>query len=549
MLTLVAALAACGKETTKERRNVLLVTLDTTRFNAVGFMGNPAKPTPRLDELAKESVVYEMARTVTPLTMPAHSSMLTGLYPPRHTITANGARPLPSSARTLAEYAREEGVQTAAFVASLVLDRSFGLSQGFDTYEGVEPPKDRAAPKIEELRAPQVLARAKAWLAARDRERPFFAWVHLFDAHDPYDPPKELAEAHKSAYLGEIAFMDRALGEFLDALRADGTLERTLVVIVGDHGEGLRQHQETTHGWFCYESTVRVPMLVRFPDGWRKGVRSAEVASVVDVFPTALSALGLDVPRDLDGTSLDHALVPEGRGVYFECFNGAENFGWSPLVGWADAKAKYIHSSVPELYDVLPDAREVRNVAGERPQDVARMLDQIRRVRSRPALARDGDESVNLDAQRALRGLGYVDSGLDSGARIDPLEPSDRPGPVERKQELALFESASAASSEGRVEAAVALWAELVGRYPENLTARSLWASDLIRLQRPGEALPLFEFIAKQRSLTANESNNLGWCREQAGDKAGARAAYARALELDPLHPWAKDNLARVEAQ
>jgi Tfp pilus assembly protein PilF len=159
-----------------------------------------------------------------------------------------------------------------------------------------------------------------------------------------------------------------------------------------------------------------------------------------------------------------------------------------------------------------------------------------------PALARDKDESVNLDA-RGLRGLGYVDSGLDSGARLDPLEPSDRPGPVERKQELALFESAGAASSEGRVEAAVALWAELVGRYPENLTARSLWASDLIRLQRPAEALPLFEFIASQRSLTANESNNLGWCREQAGDKSGARAAYARALELDPLHPWAKGNL------
>ncbi|MCY3001048.1 MAG: sulfatase-like hydrolase/transferase [Planctomycetota bacterium] len=312
-------------------------------------------------------------------------------------------------------------------MASLVLDRSFGLSQGFDTYEGVEPPKDRAAPKIEELRAPQVLARAKAWLAARDRERPFFTWVHLFDAHDPYEPPKELAEAYKSAYLGEIAFMDRALGEFLDALRADGTLEQTLVVIVGDHGEGLRQHQETTHGWFCYESTVRVPMLVRFPDGWRKGERSAEIASVVDVFPTALSALGLDVPRDLDGTSLDHALVPEGRGVYFECFNGAENFGWSPLVGWADAKAKYIHSSVPELYDVLPDAREVRNVAGERPQDVARMLDQIRRVRARAVRIggrgvvggprRGGGRAVGR-ARRALSG--EPDRTLAVGLGPDP---------------------------------------------------------------------------------------------------------------------------------
>ena len=545
-MVLLAGLAACGSEPARERRNVLLITLDTTRFNAVGFMGNPAKPTPRLDEFAKESVVYEMARTVTPLTMPAHASMLTGLYPPRHTITANGARPLPKSAHTLAEYARAEGVQTAAFVASLVLDRSFGLSQGFDTYEGVEAPKDRAAPKIEELRAPQVLARANAWLAARDHERPFLLWAHLFDAHDPYDPPQEFSAAHKSAYLGEIAFMDRALGEFLDTLRTDGTLADTLVVIVGDHGEGLRQHQEATHGWFCYESTIRVPMLVRFPDGWRRGERSIEVASVVDVFPTALSALGIVVPRDLDGTNLDHALVPADRGVYFECFNGAENFGWSPLVGWADARTKYIHSSVPELYDVLPDAREIHNLAAGRPEVAARMLDQIRRVRSSPPLAHDGDEQVDLDAQRALRGLGYVESG-PGGLRLDPLEPGDRPGPVERKPELALFESAGAASSEGRIEAAVALWAELVGRYPENLTARSLWASDLIRLQRAEEALPLFEHIGAHRGLTANECNNLGWCREQAGDRFGAREAYARALELDPQHPWATGNLERVQ--
>jgi arylsulfatase A-like enzyme len=538
-----ALAAACGKS--DERRNVLLVTLDTTRFNAPGFMGNREKPTPNLDALAAESLVYEQARTVTPLTLPAHSSMLTGLYPPRHTISANGVRPLPSSARTLAEYAQAEGVQTAAFVASIVLDRSFGLAQGFETYRDVEPATDKNAPKIAELRAEDVLSRARAWLDARDRERPFLAWIHLFDAHDPYEPPAEFASM-RSAYLGEVAYMDRELGRLFDALRADGTLDRTLVIVLGDHGEGLKEHSEATHGWFCYDSTVRVPMFARFPDGWRRGERSKECVSVVDIFPTALTALGIAPPREVDGTNLDHARVTEGRGVYFECFNGAENFGWSPLVGWADSELKYIHSSAPELFELSKDKQEQRNVAAERGTDAARMLAAIRDVRTRPALQRDSDEHVNPDAQRALRGLGYVDSGLDSGARLDPLAPGDLPAPGLRKDELKLFQLASDASSRGDFAASVNTWLELLERFPQNMTARSLCAADMIRSNRAAEAKPLLEAVRASRSLTANEWNNLGWCHEQTGEREAARDCYAKALDLDPEHPWAADNLARV---
>ncbi len=239
-----------------------------------------------------------------------------------------------------------------------------------------------------------MLGRARASLDGRDRSRPFLAWVHLFDAHDPHEPPPEFPDMC-SAYSGEVAYMDRELGKLFEVLRADGTLERTLVIVLGDHGEGLNEHSEVTHGWFCYGSTVRVPMLVRFPDGRRKGERSKESVSVVDVFPSALSALGLEPPRDIDGASLDHALLPESRGVYFECFNGAENFGWSPLVGWADVRAKYIHSSAPELFDLERDRQEQRKVLAERSADAARMLAEIRRVRSGPALVCDRDESVN----------------------------------------------------------------------------------------------------------------------------------------------------------
>jgi len=244
--------------------------------------------------------------------------------------------------------------------------------------------------------------------------------------------------------------------------------------------------------------------------------------------------------------SLDHALVPDARGVYFECFNGAENFGWSPLVGWADARVKYIHSSAPELFDLEQDRQEQRNLIAGRDVDAARMLAEIRRVRSGSALVRDRDESVNPEAQRALRGLGYVDAGQDSGARLDPLAPGNLPAPGQRKEELKLFQSASGLSARGELVPAIAQWQELLARFPENHTARSLCAADLIRALRPGEALPLLEALRSTRSLTANEWNNLGWCREQAEKFARARECYAKALELDPAHPWAAENLARV---
>jgi len=537
------AFAACSAENPGPR-NVLLVTLDTTRYNALGCYGNPKNPTPNLDRIAAEGVVFERARTVTPLTLPAYASMLTGLYPIRHTLRGNGVHPLPSAAQTIAELARAQGVQTAAFVASVVLDPVYGLDQGFETYAAV--PREAVATPHEgaELRAPVVVGRARQWLDARDRAKPFFAWIHLFDAHTPYAPPAELAQ--ESGYLGEVAFMDRALGELFDALRSDGTLDRTLLIVVADHGEGLKQHGEPTHGWFCYDGTLRVPMIVRFPGLHRRGERSLELASVVDVFPTALEGLGIAPPEGIDGRSLFRQTVAEERGLYFESYFGFTSFGWSPLAGWIDSRGKYIHSSAPEFYEVDRDKPEARNVAGERAELVAAARGEIERLASLPALARDAEPELDANAREALRKLGYVDVGQERGALPHPLAPGNLPAPSSRAEELALFHKALALEDSGQREPAAEAWRELVERYPSNTLGRSFRAADLVQLGRWSEARVVLDELANLGRLTASDFNNLGWCHEQAGEKAAALAAYRRALDLDSGEPFARANLDRL---
>src|SRR5688572_1515952 len=276
-------------------RGVILLTLDTTSADALGCYGGSPLVAPHLDLLSLESVVYDAAHTVAPLTLPAHASMLTGLYPPRHRVHDNGIATVPASAATLAELARAGGVQTGAVVASAVLDRAFALDQGFESWEQPARPEPFQTGAPPELNAQQVVGLARRWLAKRDEARPYFLWLHFYDPHAPYAPPSAfLQQAGGHPYLAEIAALDAAIGDFLAPLRSDGTLDTALVLALADHGESLGDHGEPTHGAFCYEATARVPFLARFPGGRRAGGRSASPVSVVDVLPTALDALGLE---------------------------------------------------------------------------------------------------------------------------------------------------------------------------------------------------------------------------------------------------------------
>jgi arylsulfatase A-like enzyme len=544
-LTLAAACSGGGERPP----NAVLVTLDTTRVDAIGAFGGPPGITPHLDALAEQGIVFEWARTVTPLTLPAHSSMLTGLYPPRHSVRDNGLNALPRSAMTLAESAQSGGFQTAAFVAATVLDRTFGLDQGFDVWR--QPGVDRRETmpfQIPSIPGEEVVAGAVEWLAQRDTERPFFLWVHLFDPHRPWQSPRKfLEQARGHPYHAAVARADAAVGQLFDALRTEGELERSLILVVADHGESHDEHGEKTHGHFVFDATMRVPMILRLPPGLTEAPRVREVergiVSVVDVFPTIAQGLGLEVPEGLDGISLLDP-VPAERGVYFECYYGFLSFGWSPLAGWVDADAKYVHSSTPELYvpHAHPDER-VNQISGYAEEVLERYRRKLLETHARPSL-----EAESADTSGALlddlHALGYV--GAASAPELPgPLEDTGLPSPHARAAELIKCERAIEAAAAGRMDEALTLLSEVARVNPRNGLALEFLAHHLMTEGSPAEAVAIFREALKVVPERASIHAGLGRSLERLGEVEEAVGHLRRAAELDPGDP---DHLRRVIA-
>jgi arylsulfatase A-like enzyme len=522
------------------RSSALLVTLDTTRADALGCYGRSPSVTPHLDRLASESVVFDRAYTVTPITLPAHSSMMTGLTPPRHSVRENGVSPLPQSARTLAERARDEGVATAAFIAAAVLDADFGLDQGFDHYDAPAQRGMTSDAHFSAREAQEVVGGALAWLAARDRERPFFLWVHLFDPHAPYAPPPAFAGGAASGdpYLGEVASMDAELGRLFDALRADGSLAETTVLVVADHGEAFGEHDELSHATYCYEPTLRVPLFLRRADLARAGERGAGVVSVTDVHPTLADALGLaphTTPGDLDGVSLFHGDPPPDRGAYFESYNGFYYYGWSPLAGWLDAGGKYIHSSTPQLFDVAADPQEARDLLVEDRGAGAPYRAAIARAVGLPALDPGAGKGVDDELLARIRALGYVGAGEEEGDEWPhPLAESELPGPQQTALLHRKLMTGAARMNAGDWSEAAGLFAEVLADDDANSYARNMLGSCLIQARRYAEAVEVFSRLIRDGRRGASMHYNLGISLMEVGRTAEAVAPLREAHELAP---------------
>ena len=546
---LVSTLCACTGKGEPAPRSALIITLDTTRADALGCYGGPADATPALDALAAESVLYECARTVAPMTLPAHSSMMTGLYPIRHSARDNSVNRLPKAAVTLAERARERGFETAAIVAAAVLDPGVGIAQGFEHYDPVERTGAAArAGHVAERRAGDVLARARAWFEQRDTSRPFLCWVHLFDAHLPYEPPAAFAEqAGGSAYHGEVAYMDRAVGELIDLLRAQGELETTLVLVVGDHGEGLFDHAEEAHATFVYDSTMRVPFLVRSPDGIRgarAGERSREIVSVVDVFPTVVDALELGRAGDIDGRSLWRTRVPDDRGVYFESYYGYLQYGWSPLAGWADANGKYVHATTPELFDVARDPGELENLI-DAGADAARYQAAIDALAAKSRLT--PDREIDPDLLSDLQSLGYLTGGSAATDLPHPLEPTGLPDARVRQEVLRrTFEEVAELERGGDVDEAATRLHALIAANPRNVYARERLSLLCVANRRWEAAVEAGQGLLEHGFDTASTHNNLGLALAKLERFEEACTHLRRAHELDDQSPLVRKNLVGV---
>ncbi|MEP6993215.1 MAG: sulfatase-like hydrolase/transferase [Acidobacteriota bacterium] len=534
-----AALAPASRrpEPDPQKPSVLLITLDTTRADHVGKREGQASLTPNLDSLERRGTRYVNAVTVAPLTLPAHCSLLTGLTPAAHGVRDNGVAVLSAQSPTLATALAARGYATGAFVSSRVLDRRFGLDRGFGTYDDQMVAESIGEHGYPERDARAVTTAALAWAARQPPGRPYFLWIHYYDPHSPYQPPgdwKDQTPARR--YAGEVAFMDSEVGRLLRELpkSAGGCL----IAAVGDHGEMLGEHDEKEHGIFLYGGSLAVPLILagpRVPAG--RQVR--ELVGTRALAATLLALANLSEEARAFGPALPGvgvAAAASPQAVYSETYLPANTYGWSPLRAATDGRWRFIAAPRPELYDLVKDPTESRNLASELPQESARLQRVVEQAESgaRPTVSADPDPELAA----SLRSLGYL-SGA-SPQRADGLDPKDG------IRLLKEFEEARELSRAGRSSEAILKLESLVRRSPGNVPF-------LMRLGDAQLAGGMAEEGLKALTYAVTLSPRLDFlhvrlaqaCAEL-GQVGPARNEYALALKLNPRSAPAWSGLAEI---
>jgi len=404
--------------------NVILISIDTCRADHLGCYGHAGQTTPNVDAVARDGVLFSNAFSPAPKTLPAHCSMLTGTIPPYHGVRDNANFRLGDSNITLAELLRERGYRTGAAVGTAVLDSRTGVGQGFDTYDDRMMAGSPQTPSREERPGDQVSRIAEAWLDANASE-PFFLFLNYFDAHDPYEPPEPFAGRFSDdPYSGEIAFADQCIGRVLNKLRGLSLYESSLIIITGDHGESLGEHGESKHGYYIYNSTTKVPMIFKAP-GRSSGRQVDRVVSITDIVPTVLALLGVPAPSSVQGEDLSSflshdATEREGRCVYSEAME-ATKFGCSALWGTQTLAWKYIQAPRPELYNLMADPNEQRNVVDVYPDRARALRVQLRQIMQEHSRSDRTENVLALDpvSLARLRSLGYTGEPVDEEFELD----------------------------------------------------------------------------------------------------------------------------------
>jgi arylsulfatase A-like enzyme len=547
-LALAALAGGCGEGARPAAavEHVVLVSMDTTRRDRLGAYA-PGAATPRLDGLAREGAVFEQAFAPTPITLPTHASLLTGTYPLRHGLADNALFALEPQAQTLAESLKAAGFATGAFVSAFVLDGQFGLAQGFDEYDDRFQTGFGGTLGVEERSAAATTDAALAWLDRRPPGR-LFLFVHYFDPHRPWRAPEPFASNHADPYTAEIAYLDHEIGRLVDGLAARGLLESAAVVVTADHGEGLGEHGEETHGAFLYQSTVAVPLVVRAP-GVEPGRRIAGNVSLVDVAPTLLELAGLAPLASVQGVSLAPALrgtgrVPE-RPLHLETRLGANSFGWAPLEGLVVGDDKYVEAPRPELYDLVRDPGELDDRRPREPELVARRARELAELRAQ--LAADGQRwwrpHVSSDDERGLlEALGYA---TPAGAASGGNDAATGRDPKDAIGELALLDEAAAARARGDARACFDAYERLLAQNPSNWTALERYGSALVAGERYAEAVTVLERLRTRGLFPGRALFDLAIAHGATGDEARMLALLAELRRENPRFVPAHQYVAR----
>lgn len=557
--------------------NVLLVTVDTLRFDRVSFFGSRKAATPAIDALARESLAFRRAYAHNPVTLPSHANILTGATPLYHGISDNTGFKLDERFLTLAEYLKGRGYRTAAFVGAFPLDSRFGLDQGFDLYDDYYGTHNEREFFFVERPAEKVVAPAMDWIG-RQRGK-WFAWVHVFDPHQPYLPPPPFREKYADdPYSGEVAYADAQLGRLFAFLKERGLWQRTIVVLTADHGEALGEKGEDTHSYFAYDNTIHVPLLVRIPA--RAPATSAVTACHADIFPTVCAALAQKAPAGLQGESLlEVAAAGKRRApeIYFESLTAWLNRDWAPLRGFISGGTKFIDLPIKEVYDLEKDPDEERNLAASAP--IGRLKDALNRLmrRLRSPVAAQREKRLDPETLKRLRSLGYVaESGPARRSRTYG-EPDDLKVllPLQGKllDAVGRFQSRDFAAAEkmlreviaaspgfilaythlasmfketGRPADAVAVLEKGLERNPGNIYILSKLGIVLADSGGWKRAIPILEECVAREDFDPERFNFLGIAYYHGGDYAKALKNYQRALELDRNNAAVFSNIGGV---
>ena len=478
--------------------NVVLITVDTLRADRIGCYGLAGAETPTMDAFAAGGVRFENCSSATPLTLPSHTTILTGTLPPFHGVRDNGGFIAPAELVTIAEAYKERGFATAAFVGAYVLDSKWGLNQGFDYYFDQFDLSRFEKISLGNVQRPgnEVMDEALRWLEGKaGAETPFFAWVHLYDPHTPYEPPPPYRERYaKHPYQGEIAYTDTQLARLWSFLDERNLRERTYLVFASDHGESLGEHQETTHGFFVYEESVHVPLIVVTPFRPLQGVVSPAVVSLADILPTLCEMSGFPAPARVQGSSLVPFFLdpdrPSERLAYAETFYPRFHYGWSELTSVRDGRYKIILSPEPELYDLAADPDEAANII-EKERAVFLALNE-RAAAFAAEAGRGGFEldyrKIDEETRAKLAALGYIGSFSDpsklKGKRL--ASPRNKIGifnELSRAREMGL---------EGDADQAIATIRAIIAEDPEISDAHFSLGNIYFRLRRFDDAIAAF---------------------------------------------------------
>jgi arylsulfatase A-like enzyme/Tfp pilus assembly protein PilF len=543
----LTALRSAAEAPAKPAPNVVLITIDTLRADHVGCYGYKQIKTPNIDSLAADGTRFDHAFAVVPVTLPSHSTMLTGTYPMlsgMHDFSANKLSPqLP----TLAAVLKQAGYATGAVIGSAVLDSRFGLNQGFDFYYDHFDFSRLEESNLDEMERPGnvVADLALDWLG-KNSQKKFFLWMHLYDPHYPYRPPEPYSREYAAnLYDGEIAFADEQVGRLVRFLKDKGLYQNTLIVLTGDHGESLGEHGEKTHGFFIYNATMHVPLIIRLPENTAARTVS-DLVSLVDLMPTVLAALGLEIPSQVQGRSL----LPELRGgdagrtrdLYGETFLPRLHFNWSELRATENAKYHFIDAPRPELYDLAKDPGEVHNLFPEKKAVAEEMRSKLTALIREYSAGKEMAEKTGLDPalMERLKSLGYA--GFSGGS--DPnVANRDLPDPKDRVATYELISDAIADSQHGRYQESIEKLKTAIKTEPNSVPAHYLQGLNYYRSKMFPEAVDELQKAVQLSPDYALAFFNLGMAQAHAGQIDAAIQTLQKTLQLDATNFEAAYNL------